>query len=156
MAQKEDGPAYLRDGIYKLDEVLPFVLLERGVGPCRNGLKPNERNYGNKVVKMSSKRLKTFVTKGVICVSCGLAGTYFALERHRILSRHSDPNVWHFNLYAVDADGVEVLMTRDHIKPLSKNGPDNLDNSQTMCARCNNRKGNNVEEIPTNPEGANT
>lgn len=147
MTVKEDGPAYLREGVFQLDEVLPFVLLSRKASSeCskREGLKVNERSYGDKIVKMSSKRLRTFVTKGVVCVSCGLTGKYFALERHRILSRHSDPNVWHFNLYAVDADGQEVLMTRDHINPLSRGGPDSLDNSQTMCADCNNKKGNNV------------
>ena len=149
MAEKENGPAYLRDGVFQLDEVLPFVLLERRTSghSNRSGLKVNERSYGDKIVKMSSKRLRTFVTKGVVCVSCGLTGTYFALERHRILSRHSDPNVWHFNLYALDAEGQEVLMTRDHINPLSKGGPDSLTNSQTMCAHCNNKKGNNVSDI---------
>jgi 5-methylcytosine-specific restriction endonuclease McrA len=35
-----------------------------------------------------------------------------------------------------------VLMTQDHIMPRSKGGANRLENLQTMCCVCNNRKGN--------------
>jgi 5-methylcytosine-specific restriction endonuclease McrA len=35
-------------------------------------------------------------------------------------------------------------MTRDHIQPKSKGGPETLENMQTMCTRCNGKKGNKV------------
>ena len=49
------------------------------------------------------------------------------------------------NLYAIDENGKEVLMTKDHILPKSKGGKDEIDNYQTMCIRCNEAKGNNLE-----------
>lgn len=138
--------SYLRIKTFGLEEVLPLVVLERQKRepkmPITSGVKANAIVCEGKVVKMSSKRLRTFVTKGVKCATCDLVGKYFALERHQMLSEHSNPDVWHFNLYAVDPDGLEVLMTRDHIIPVSKGGSDSLDNSQTMCSRCNNKKGN--------------
>lgn len=150
MGQEQDQ-VYLRDGIYELEDVLPLILLGRQphvkklpITEVKSGVKANEVIFSGKIVKMSSKRLRTFRLKGIACVTCGLTGQYFALERHKVLSNHSDPNVWHFNLYAVDTDGLEVLMTRDHVVPLSRGGPDSLSNSQTMCARCNNKKGNTV------------
>jgi 5-methylcytosine-specific restriction endonuclease McrA len=51
---------------------------------------------------------------------------------------------WHLNLYAMREDGVEVLMTQDHILPSSLGGGNQSRNLQTMCHRCNERKGNKV------------
>lgn len=50
------------------------------------------------------------------------------------------------NLYAVDEAGNEVLMTKDHIVPHSKGGIDDISNYQTMCVRCNQKKGNDIEK----------
>jgi hypothetical protein len=47
----------------------------------------------------------------------------------------------HFNLYA-EEDARLILMTKDHILAKSKGGQDVLENFQTMCAICNNLKGN--------------
>jgi hypothetical protein len=46
----------------------------------------------------------------------------------------------HFNLYAME-NGIEVLMTKDHILPVSHGGPEHLCNLQTMCMTCNLLKG---------------
>lgn len=142
---------YLRIRTFTIEEVLPLVVLDRQprvqkmpLGSLPQGVKTNAIICEGKVVKMSSKRLRTFATKGLKCATCDLVGQYFALERHLTLSDHSNPDVWHFNLYAIDADGLEVLMTRDHIQPISRGGSDGLENSQTMCSRCNNKKGNKV------------
>ncbi len=43
----------------------------------------------------------------------------------------------HFNLFSKDG----MLMTKDHIKPKSKGGKNKLSNLQTMCLRCNSKKG---------------
>lgn len=47
-------------------------------------------------------------------------------------------------LYAVDQDGEEVMMTKDHIIPVSKGGKNTLENYQTMCRKCNVQKGNKL------------
>jgi len=41
----------------------------------------------------------------------------------------------------------DILMTKDHIVPVSLGGKDSLDNLQTMCYRCNRSKGNRIVSI---------
>lgn len=93
------------------------------------------------LVKMSSQRYAVF-QKSVTCTKCGISGSFFAIERADF-----PENVrYHLNLYAKDKNGNEVLMTKDHIVPASKGGRSILSNYQTMCVRCNSKKGNKVEE----------
>lgn len=92
------------------------------------------------IIKGNSQRYQTFFTKGTKCVCCGIEGKYFAKEK---VSRDKS---YHLNLYAIDKNGKEVLMTKDHILPKSKGGQDHVDNYQPMCVRCNKAKGNNIEE----------
>jgi 5-methylcytosine-specific restriction endonuclease McrA len=87
-----------------------------------------------------SDRYKLFFTKGYTCVNCGITGKYFALEKDRLDKRY------HLNLYAVDDNSKEVLMTKDHIIPKSRGGSNTLDNYQTMCCKCNKEKGNNIKD----------
>lgn len=88
------------------------------------------------IIKGNSQRYQLFFTKGTKCVCCGIEGKYFAKERS---IRQA---AYHLNLYAIDDNGQEVLITKDHIIPKSKGGKDELENYQTMCIRCNERKGN--------------
>lgn len=92
------------------------------------------------IIKGNSQRYQTFFTKGIKCVCCGIEGKYFAKEK---VSRDKS---YHLNLYAVDENGKEVLMTKDHILPKSKGGQDHIDNYQTMCVNCNVAKGNDLED----------
>lgn len=93
-----------------------------------------------KISKVSKRRIKIFLEKGLSCGMCGRKGTYFALERH-VVNCKSD--AWILNLYAsgfgfAPGDDHEILMTIDHIIPMSKGGhPKHPDNMQTMCRFCN-------------------
>lgn len=60
--------------------------------------------------------------------------------------KFSRPTTLHLNLYAVDDNGDEILMTKDHIIPRSKGGIDDISNYQTMCKLCNEAKGNKLED----------
>ncbi len=53
---------------------------------------------------------------------------------------------WHFNLYGINENNEEILFTKDHIIPKSKGGGEHIDNFQTMCCKCNSKKGNKLEE----------
>jgi 5-methylcytosine-specific restriction endonuclease McrA len=116
-----------------------------------------------------------FIEKGIKCVVCGLRGSYYALERlvsHKVYQqylkrdfddflqweieyRNSLPkkksknmpniNAYHFNLYAIDDNGDEILMTKDHIIPKSKGGRNHLSNYQPMCCVCNQKKDNKIK-----------
>lgn len=123
---------YHRLGEYSLDEV--FSLVQLDPTHRRKGREVYKNSKGTYYVNLNSQRLILFKAKGVICVSCGLVGEFFALERQDVENPH-------FNLYGVDEEGDEVLFTKDHIIPKSKGGPNTLANFQTMCYPCNSLKG---------------
>ena len=97
-------------------------------------------DFNGDLIKGNSQRYQTFFTKGCKCVKCGIEGKYFAKERFR------DQSTYHLNLYAIDDNGNEVLMTKDHIIPHSKGGSDDISNYQTMCKICNEAKGSKIED----------
>lgn len=91
------------------------------------------------IINGNSQRYQLFFIKGTKCTCCGIEGKYFAKEK-----RINDKS-YHLNLYGIDDNGQEVLITKDHIIPKSKGGKDVLENYQTMCVRCNKEKGNKTE-----------
>lgn len=96
-----------------------------------------------KPIAIRSKRYRCYARNGVICVRCGIEGKYFAAER----SKNCDPSTkYHLNLYHLSAEGKEIMMTVDHVIPLSRGGEDNIRNLQPMCIHCNGSKGNLTEE----------
>lgn len=95
-------------------------------------------DFDGDMVKANSQRYQTFFTKGCKCAMCGIVGKYFAKERCK------NQKTYHLNLYAIDKNGKEVLMTKDHIIPKSKGGIDDISNYQTMCEECNFKKGNKL------------
>jgi hypothetical protein len=138
--KKKRGPQReYGDKRYNVGEVLPHI-------DNRYGMKPLRKEFDGDQIKMNSLRLRTFKDKGCTCVTCGLEGTYFLKVRGNPTER------WHFNLYGdkeFEDNGEmvtkRVLFTKDHILPKSKGGPDSIENMQTMCVRCNSRKGNTID-----------
>lgn len=124
---------YIRKEIYSIDFVKRKT--QDVLFIDRKG-KDSEVNFDGDMIYGNSHRYQTFFTKGTKCACCGLEGKYFAKEKCK------DVNRYHLNLYGVDENGNEVLMTKDHILPKSKGGRNHLDNYQTMCIRCNMLKGN--------------
>ena len=82
-------------------------------------------------VRTVSLRLRNFMSSQV-CAYCGLQGSEFRLEMPKG-STHRRP---HLNMYSVEG----MLMTHDHIVARINGGADNLDNTCTSCARCNEKK----------------
>ena len=97
-------------------------------------------------VRVTGTRLGSF-KKSLGCAGCERVGERFYVERHRKRNEGMKYGEgWHLNLYAVNPNETEILMTRDHIVPRSKGGKDRLSNSQTMCTHCNLRKADNMPE----------
>lgn len=110
---------------YHPQEVLPYI------GNYK-------KEYDGDLIKMNSQRYEVF-NNSCTCIECGLEGTYFVKESN------CPQEVYHFNLYGVNKEGEEVLMTKDHIIPKSKGGKNTLENYQTMCVKCNRKKGDKIE-----------
>lgn len=93
-------------------------------------------------VRLSSQR-DLLIGRTQTCACCGLKGTYFWLE-------HSGCRPPHFNLYGINKNGNEVMLTADHIKPRSKGGKTEQANFQLLCKHCNKAKRNDeitLEEL---------
>lgn len=111
---------------YSVDEMIPFILSEN-----THIILENTR------VKVMGLRLESFIRKEP-CITCGRQGTIFRIAA----GKHSKKKDWHLTLWSNDG----IQMTKDHIVPKSKGGRDSLNNIQTMCTKCNSKKGNQVSD----------
>jgi len=128
--------AYERLGVFAISAVLPHVPKKQG--------KKVVRMYAGKHISIGKKKLRIFANKGTKCPSCGLEGTLIALERQ------PNATTYHFNIYGVGEDGVEIQFTLDHIIPRARGGSNDESNLQPMCEPCNVRKADRVNSQCSN------
>lgn len=122
---------------YSIDEV--FNLLgEDTLKETGKLIKSDSIEFNGYQIYKDSWRYRTFYQKGLRCACCGRIGTYFKLKAD---SKNIERA--HFNLFSEDG----TLMTKDHIIPRSKGGPDCIENFQTMCEECNKKKRDTMPEI---------
>jgi len=123
--------SYIRKGrSYLPSEVLLHIIPSIGN-------KKQKVEFDGDSIKVTSDRLVTFKVS-LKCAICGIEGSFFVKEKTY------NQQVFHLNLYALDANNDEVLMTKDHIIPRSKGGKNNPKNYQTMCVICNGEKKDNL------------
>ena len=120
-------------GEFPVEEILPLI-------GFNNEPKKFQTEHGVYRAGVSSNRLLCF-KRSIFCVSCGVAGTHFHLEQQVRKSKGNHRHIAHINLYHIK-DDKKILMTKDHIIPVSYGGTGDIENLQTMCAPCNNKKGN--------------
>ena len=127
-----------RKETYSINEVLDFIPNPKDY-PKDFKLKKIKRDYDGDPIKMGSQRYYVF-KESVCCAFCNIEGKFFAKERH--LNKKGQPcsESFHMNLYAIDENGNDVLMTKDHIIPRAKGGRDVLSNYQNSCFLCNELK----------------
>lgn len=125
----------IRKGVFDIGEVLEAY--QEAMEGHTHREKVVSDFYGYEI-KFSSHRLWTFYECGVECELCGLEAEFFAVEKN-----HEGEARPHLNLYVETSDG-EVLFTKDHIVPQSKDGKNKISNYQTLCKPCNERKGDSV------------
>jgi len=115
---------------YPLKQILPLI----GFGKPNFSVVINRKYYS---VKCSSVRLECF-KRNQNCVICKAQGNWWRLEQHKIdYEKGNNPN---FSLYDKLHKPI-LLMTKDHIIPKSKGGGEEIENMQTMCYPCNQKKG---------------
>lgn len=135
MEGKRTPGGYLRKETYSVDELLSKVEMHH--------TKKDIAIFDGDPIKLGSDRYKVFKSKGVCCVKCNIEGKFFAKER-TYTKKESKIISWHMNLYAIDKDGNEVMLTKDHIHPVKLGGPYHLSNYDPMCQPCNTEKGHNI------------
>ena len=122
---------------YSIDEV--FNLLgEDTLKETGELIKSDSIEFNGYQIYKDSWRYRTFYHNGLKCACCGRIRTYFKLKAD---SKNIERA--HFNLFSEDG----TLMTKDHIIPRSKGGPDCIENFQTMCEECNKKKRDIMPEI---------
>lgn len=144
---------YKTYGFWLYEELQPLIG-KRLARERRGCLYLSTLNHGAHWVRVSSTRLECF-RRSPVCVGCGVSGVFWMLQSNANPAANAKP---HLNLYAYGRsesapqtrhplvqDGL-VLMTQDHILPLSRGGTTVMDNLQTMCEICNHLKGNTVPE----------
>lgn len=131
---KSKEPVYQRLGDFTSWEILPQLDWTKPLITIQMG----NKSYP---VRTRSMRYLTF-RRSLVCVQCGLIGNIMGLDLQKGVHRP------HFNLYARDLAGNDILMTKDHIVPRSKGGKNTLSNMQTMCVQCNGKKGNGDPPTP--------
>ena len=122
---------------YPMQEVLDFCTEHADKKDRRKRV-----DFDGHLMKVLSVRYQMFAEKGCDCVACGAKGAYFYKERHQSHKKamYRPEASYHFNLYAIDADGEEVLMTKDHIIAHANGGSDSVQNMIPMCTVCNAEK----------------
>ena len=89
------------------------------------------------------KHLKIYKEKGLTCARCGLKATHWITEQ---IPAGDGVNFKYLTKpWAYTRLNGWVLITIDHIIPKSKKGNNFKSNLQTMCAKCNTKKGNRGE-----------
>lgn len=109
-------------------EILPKIVFRQ------KGKRREEAEFDGDLIDVSADRLQTFARHGIRCTRCGIEGRFFYKERR------TGDSAFHFNLYATDPEGNEVLMVKDSVFPKSSGTTDDLRNWQTMCAPCKQSK----------------
>lgn len=131
-------PNLIRKETLPINEVLPHIIFTPKELSATSHPEAMRMIHGDPI-NVTSLKLQTFREGGVRCRVCGCKGAYFAKEKY------AEQPYYHLNLYALK-DGVEVLMTKDHIIPIAKGGRDKLNNFQTLCYDCNKKKADQTKD----------
>lgn len=96
------------------------------------------------ITAIRSTLLQVVLDKGCTCVGCGAEAMYFA--PFETLSTRGVHNLkLMFDHIADPLTNRLAYMTIDHIVPKSKGGPNQKDNYQPMCDKCNTDKGDRLD-----------
>ena len=119
--------------VVPIKDVLFYINRKRS-NVVKKRLGRNPLLFYGKNVNTTGPKIRSFVDNGCDCSSCGLPGAYFKIER----SIHANQE-YYLSLYGI-RNGKEVEFTVDHTVARCLGGANSLENTSTMCFRCNNKK----------------
>ena len=133
---------------FELEEILPRLkkFKKDSTGDKCMKVKVDGKTYN---VRLSSTKLRTF-KRSQECVSCGIKGNIFIMDRQEGHKKVCINNNIHsnivLNLYCHNPENGQtyILMTQDHIIPKSYGIGSSDANLQTMCEKCNREKKNTI------------
>lgn len=137
-AQLRPAQVYERKESYLPHEVLDFLPNPEDY-PKNFNLQKVKKDYDGDLMKMGSQRYYTFA-KSLKCEFCSIEGVKFYKERGMGKNGQLQKCGFHFNLYAINENGEEVIMTKDHVFAKARGGKDELKNYVTACKVCNEEK----------------
>lgn len=126
---------------YKVLKILPLSFLN---SLNTNGISSKKGYHYGLNFKYYPQKLKTFI-KNCKCIACGIEATEVRIEYMKNCS-HKVYGKPHINVYAVLGD-YTVLMTVDHDVLASEGGNDLENNFNTMCSKCNNKRGSKYKTL---------
>lgn len=98
-----------------------IIAMVKQADPIRTDIRYPIREYQIGLTRLS---LRCFAEHGTRCTSCGLEGSFFVVERGRLV------------LYAEIGPGELVPMTCEDLVPRERGGRGRLDNVRTVCSIC--------------------
>ena len=139
-----------QDKLFMINDVLnPQKWRKRSIRP--GGRRPSVQGY--EFSSGSCKLVITYLTLTVLrrdnftCRYCGLQGKVFLLKNITSGNNLRVPRLQVYGYRKSKSGGLmPVLLTIDHIIPISKGGRKKASNNlQTLCSECNNKKADQIE-----------
>lgn len=139
---KTNSGIFATNGIWFYHELQSYIgdgTRKRGQRDIRQKFRL-ETPHGDYLINTHSRRLKCF-KRDPRCAYCDRVGALWLLQKQAC------DTDWCLNLYAIDPNDKLVLMTRDHVFPISRGGGDALYNSTAACEPCNKKKGASIPDL---------
>lgn len=136
---KTNSGKFITNGVWFYDELHHFIGSTKKGGKGRGKRRKFrlETPHGEYLINLHSPRLKCF-KRDPKCAYCNRVGVLWLLQKQ------PTDTEWCLNLYAIEPNDRLVLMTRDHVFPVSLGGANALFNAATACEPCNKKKGAEV------------
>lgn len=126
---------------YKVLKSLPIEFLNT---LNHNGLSSKKDIHDGIKFSYYPQKVKTY-TKNCKCIACGIEANEVRIE-YMLHCSHRVFGSPHLNVYANIGD-YSVLITVDHNKLASQGGADVESNFNTMCSKCNSKRGSKYESL---------
>lgn len=129
--------------MYKRMKVLSTDIIKEIYQKTQEALDSKKIEIEGIKIRREDDRYENLYKNGLECKCCGMKAQFAAIEKIDKKQRYC-----FINFYGVNADGEEVMLTKDHIYPRSLGGFNNISNYQVLCMKCNLAKSSKTDLTP--------